>query len=289
MANVPDPAAVAQQLADANSLITGLQAQVAALEAARTQAQNSQTFAITPGLVNVEDVIQFGTKKGDYIYSSAVEALPSKFDMKSGQTVVFVEELTYRAKDMGWSVGTKSITIFDVSATATHDLKDLFTQYGQITATAMQTRCENWMKVGGSMYQSRATQNNQMMQKCILNSLTEDAKRRLSVHRASYTFDGEVYAPLLFKIIMKLATVDSKATTEKLRDQLNHLDVYAASKCDNDLEKLHEFFDVNYTQLIGRGESIDDPIAILFKAYKGMQDRTFNAYIEQKKNDYFEE
>ena len=247
-----DPAAaVARQLADANTLISGLQAQVAALETARTQNQNVQAFAVTPGLVNVEDVIQFGTKKGDYLYSSAVEALPSKFDMKSGQTVVFIEELTYQAKDMGWLVGSKSITSFDVGPTGTVTIKDLFTQYGQISEAVMQARCESWMIGGGSLYQTRATQNNQMMQKCILNSLTEDAKRRLSVHRSSYTFNGEVYAPLLFKIIMKLATINSKATTKKLHEQLNNLDVYASSKCDNDLEKLHKFFDVNYSQLIG--------------------------------------
>jgi hypothetical protein len=47
-------------------------------------------------------------------------------------------------------------------------------------------------------------------------SLTAKAQARLLTYRNEYTFDGVEYAPLMYKIIMRLATINSIATTQTL-------------------------------------------------------------------------
>ncbi len=74
------------------------------------------------------------------------------------------------------------------------------------------------------------------------------------------------YAPLMYKIIMHLATTISIATTQTLHNNLQSLGVFAATVSGN-IDKLHNEFDKNYSLLIARGTTVDDPIDILFDAY----------------------
>jgi hypothetical protein len=65
---------------------------------------------------------------------------------------------------------------------------------------------------------------------------------------------------------MRLATIDSVATTQMLRDNLQSLGVHAAMVSGN-IDKVHNEFNKNYSQLIARGATVNNPISILFKAY----------------------
>ncbi len=56
-----------------------------------------------------------------------------------------------------------------------------------------------------------------MMAICLTISLTAEAQARLLTYRNKYTFDGVEYAPLLYKIIMRLATIESIANTQSLQ------------------------------------------------------------------------
>jgi hypothetical protein len=93
-----------------------------------------------------------------------------------------------------------------------------------------------------------------------------------------YTFDGVEYAPLMYKIIMLLATINSIATTQTLRTNLQSLGVYAATVSGN-ISKVHNKFDKKYSQSIARGATIDDPIGILFEAYLVVPCHNFKSYI----------
>jgi hypothetical protein len=75
------------------------------------------------------------------------------------------------------------------------------------------------------------------------------------------------HAPLLYRIIIRLATIDSNATMQTLREKLQNLGVIAAT--DNGyINKIHGEFDRNHSQLSARGATIDNPIEILFDAYR---------------------
>jgi hypothetical protein len=77
-----------------------------------------------------------------------------------------------------------------------------------------------------------------MMSICLAKSLMADAQARLLTYRNEYTFNAVEYAPLMYKIIMRLATIDSVATTQTLRDNLQLLGVYTAI-ISGDINKVH--------------------------------------------------
>ncbi len=106
-----------------------------------------------------------------------------------------------------------------------------------------------------------------MMCACLSKTLTADAKAKLLAHRSNFTFDSVKYTPLMYKVIMRLTTMDSIATTQSLRDNLQNLGTFAAT-VKGDVDKIHAEFDKNYSQLLSRGALVDDPIQILFDAYQ---------------------
>ncbi len=91
----------------------------------------------------------------------------------------------------------------------------------------------------------------------------------------------------MYKIIMRLATIDSVATTQTLCDNLQKLGVYAAM-VSGDINKVHNKFDKNYSQLTARGATVEDPISILFEAYLVVPCHNLKTYICRKHEDYLD-
>jgi hypothetical protein len=84
---------------------------------------------------------------------------------------------------------------------------------------------------------------------------------------------------------MRLTTIDSVATTQTLLNNLQLLGVYAATVSGN-INKVHNKIDKNYSQLIARGKTIDNPIGILFEAYLVFTCHNFKTYICHQNKDY---
>jgi hypothetical protein len=204
--------------------------------------------------------------------------------MTPGQTVIFVKVFHHCATTMGWNQGTMQITSFSNSPGRQ---VNIIKSYGQIDKATLKSLCERFRKPGGVNSQTRAKQNNTMMSICLTKSPTADAQARLLTYRNKYTFDGVKYVPLMYKIIMQLATIDSVATTQTLRDNLQSLGTYAATVRGN-IDKVHSAFDKNYSQLIARGTTIDEPIGILFKTYLLVPCHHFKLYIHQQHKDYLD-
>jgi len=204
--------------------------------------------------------------------------------MTTNQTVVFTEAFLSRATAMGWNKGSKQITTFTNSSGVS---VDIIKSYGQIDEATLKTACERFCKAGEADAESRAKQNNTMMSMCLNKSLTASARASLLTYRNEYTFDGVEYAPLMYKIIMRLATIDSVATTQTLRDNLQNLGVFAVT-VKGDIDKINAEFDTNYSQLLARGATLDDPIGILFEAYLLVPCYNFVKYIGTKHDEYLD-
>ena len=106
-------AAPALTVADLQSLILMLQAQVANLQAAipaapATGASAVITFADTPQTLNADDLLDYSTKRDSSIYEQGCKALEDKvlagsFGMTTDQAVVFVKAVSCRTIAMGWN------------------------------------------------------------------------------------------------------------------------------------------------------------------------------------------
>ncbi len=128
-------------------------------------------------------------------------------------------------------------------------------------------------------------QNNMMISICLAKLLTADAQARLLTYRNKYTFDGVEYPPLMYKIIMRLATINSVATNQTLCDSLQLLGTFVAT-VSGVIDKIHSECDKNYSQLIARGATIEDPIGILFHTYLVVPCHHFKSYIRQQRENY---
>jgi hypothetical protein len=236
-------------------LINQLQAQVMALRAAPAAPAAAATatvvFADSPQTIGVNDIIDYSKKLGKDIYKKECSALDDKaltdgFNMTPNKTVVFVEAFERKAKSMGWSTGTKQITNFVNSSGVSIDI---IKNYGQINLVTLKTACERFCKAGEVDAESGAKQNNTMMANCLENLLSLAAKVCLLTYRNEYTFDGVEYAPVMYKVIMHLATIDFIATTQTLQDNLQNLMVFAVT-VSGDIDKINTEFDSNYSQIL---------------------------------------
>jgi hypothetical protein len=147
---------------------------------------------------------------------------------------------------MGWNKGSKQITTFTNSSSVSIDI---IKSYSQINEATLKTACEKFCKAREADAESRTKQNNMMMSMCLNKSLMASAKASLLTYRNEYTFDGVKYASLMYKIIMRLTTIDSVATTQTLQDNLQNLGVFAVT-VKSEIDKINAEFDTNYSQLL---------------------------------------
>jgi len=153
-------AANAPTLEELLALVQTLQAQVAALTAATPPvaaplaaappAPTPVVFADTPNVLEVDDVIDYSTKRGSAIYEKGIQALDDKaltdgFAMTPSQTVIFVEALQNKCTQMGWNQGTKQITSF---VNRENKTIDVIKNYGQINEATLKQQCEHFCKPG---------------------------------------------------------------------------------------------------------------------------------------------
>ncbi len=61
-----------------------------------------------------------------------------------------------------------------------------------------------------------------------------------------YTLNGVENAPLMYKIIMRLTTINSIATTQTLHENIHNLRVFVAMVHGN-INKIHGKFDRNHS------------------------------------------
>ncbi len=246
-------------------------------------------FADSPQTIGVDAIINYSKKLGKDIYEKGCsaldnEALTDGFNMTPNETVIFVEAFKRKAKLMGWSTSMKQITNFVNSSGVSIDI---IKNYGQIDLATLKTACERFCKAGEVDAESRAKQNNTMMANCLANSLSLAAKVCLLTYCNEYTFDGVEYAPVMHKVIMRLATIDSITTTQTLRDNLQNLTVFAAT-VSGDIDKINTEFDNNYSQILARGATVDDSLNILFNAYLVVPCYHFKSYMKQKHNNFLD-
>jgi hypothetical protein len=134
------------------------------------------TFAATPAMVNHQDLINYSTKVGMKIYNEGCEKLTTQFNMKSSGTAIYTTKLQAKCVKMGWHMGTQQIINFTNAAGSTINILH---QYRQIDTVMLQAQCEVFYKSTGALFQARARQNNTMMSKCIMKTLTPAARVRL--------------------------------------------------------------------------------------------------------------
>ena len=155
--------------------------------------------------------LDLASQLGSSFFCDGALALASKFTGKVNALQLFLADLKTRAKTCRWDHPTHGILTVAVDGTNYNLLKD----YSKITepqVQAAQTACN------AANASPRAKQNSQMMYKCLMASITEEAKSVLTSRDQDFHEDGP---SLFYHVVNQLFTAtfsNAQATCDKLLD-----------------------------------------------------------------------
>jgi hypothetical protein len=300
-------AAAAEAIVVANAVTAAAAAATAATAAAVQQAnaaaaQQAQqlaaaggaplggpVFTLAPALANTAAFLDLTTPNGVKHFRGATEALNSEaFDFEDDSDLqVFLDLLHTKSQVWGWNA-IFEIPVMD-TMTATARNWNLITHYGMIPLESVRTHCTSYYATP-----SKRAQDSFMLCQCLLNSLSLDFLKTITPDSASYNLPAIVLAngavpvgPLLLRIIISRAHVDSRATVSFIRTSLTKLDEKMI-ELDSDIVKFNTYVRTQVNNLAKRGQTTDDLLINWFKGYKVADDVEFQDLIRRKKNDYEE-
>ena len=235
---------------------------------------NQAVFALSPARANLNRFIDYNSPAGAKLFNKVTASLDYTFDVEQGSVQTFIEALKDRAIMAGWNANNANI--IDINGT------NLLDEYGVLTLQQIQADAAQYIDD-----HTRKAQNSYQMYVCIMSSLTDDGRAKLLTRAELYTRNQVSSGPLLFKVLMMMASVDTVATISHIRLSLSNLDTYMTTIKD-DIEKFNQYVRQQRQNLIARGQRSDDLLVNIFKGYLSCSDKNFVEYICRKKDLYEE-
>ena len=167
-------------------------------------------FALYPGRAN-NSPLDYNKIPDSKTFSRSTAGLDIKFDIKDGNLTVFLESVKERAMIYDWA-GILSIPDDDGV------LRNLLTNFGQITAANVKAHAMSYMFTG-----TRNAQNATMMHQFLSNSITVSTKLNILANPALYTENEVPSGPMMLKLIIGKASIDTPATMLILRESIANL------------------------------------------------------------------
>ena len=235
-------------------------------------------FALTPALINPDQPIDYSTSNGAKIFKSSTASLPIKFDLEPKSINTFNEVLKDRCTNAAWDNPGNSIITMQVGAR----VLNVIDHYGEISLEDVRQECERYIRLP-----SRRSQHSYQMYECIMNSLTDSARIKITPDADLYTIDGIRCGPLLYRYLMSKAAIDTRVTLSHIRENLSNLDTYMTTIASN-ITSFNEYVKEQRLNLAARGGVTHDLMTNLWKAYSVASDHDFVQYIRRKKDLYDE-
>ena len=235
--------------------------------------QPAVPFALTPALVN-NDILDYTDQGTIKSYYRAIEPLDPVFDVEGGTLKLFLENVKQRAESFNWM---STLTI-----PKNGQQLNLIADYGALSLQDVNDHAQTY--IGQHL---RNAQNSFQIYNCLISSLTDAGKARVVLESNKFTINEVPDGPLLLKVIIQLAHIDTRATVTVIRTRLSSLDAKMSQLQDN-ITEFKEYVKTQRGSLEARGEVTHDLLVNLFKGYKAASDNRFVKYIESKEDDYNE-
>jgi hypothetical protein len=141
---------------------------------------------------------------------------------------------------------------------------------------------------------TKQAQDSFMFCQCLTASLSIDFLKKITAESKNYHFpanlaaDGPVpWGPLLLKIIVSKAHVDSRATASCICKSICELDDMML-QLDSNVMKFNACVKMQVATLSARGETTNDLLMNLFKAHEVADDADFKDFVKRKENEHEE-
>ena len=133
---------------------------------------------------------------------------------------------------MGWITGTKSILTIEVtSPSGAATSHNLILQYDQVTLEEVKAYATTYVKAN-----NRKAQHNWTCHMCILNTLTNQGRKKITNQPCKYHLDDKREFPsgcMIFKVLVNQALVDNRMTTTLHCNNLMSLEIYMSTVSSN--------------------------------------------------------
>ena len=229
-------------------------------------------FALVPGAVT-NAPLDFNKQSEAKLFHRGSQGLEPKFDLKEGNLHIFLAKLKEHARIYNWD---DILEVPDTGAVA----RNLISHYGMVSIENCTAHARTYVNTP-----SRNAQNSMMLFQCLSKSLTDEASIAVLANATTYTVDTKPSGTCLLKTIIGKASIDTKAKVLLLREMISSLHMKMV-ELNGDVTKFNIHVATVRDSLIGRGQSADELVAHLFKAYDKVNDPQFNTYINSKRDDY---
>ena len=240
-------------------------------------------FAFSPALA-VQGLLDYTKSKHFKIYKSAIrEVSKEPFDCVAEGLYQFLKDVQDRADKMGWSEGILNITL-EVTDNGNPVEENLIDNYGTISLEQVVESELQYINEEG-----RGAQDTYMLYKCLMASLTNATKKRISLWSDQYRIGNNDLCSgvALLKIIIRESHLDTNATTNQIRTKLSNLDSYILT-VDSDIGKFNQYVKLLVQSLTARNQRTSDLLINLFKGYGAVSDEVFRAWLMRKQDDHEE-
>jgi hypothetical protein len=234
-------------------------------------------FAFSPALA-VQGLLDFTKSEHSKIYKSAIrEVCKEPFDCEAEGLFQFLKDVQDRADEMGWSDGILNITM-GVTDDNEPVQERIIENYCTIS---LEKVIESKLQYINE--QGREAQDTYMLYKCLMASLTNAAKKRISLWSDQYRIGNNDLCSgvSLLKIIIRESHLDTNATTNQMRTKLSNLDSYILT-VDSDIGKFNQYVKLLLQSLTARNQKTSDLLINLFKGYGAVSDEVFRAWLMRK-------
>ena len=254
-----------------------------------TAGNDPPPFYLNPAgaMVGILDFTQVESRK---YYHKATKRLDSEelFDCSPENMHHFLKLLEYRAQENGWDDYVRGILwIPEDSTDPASELRYLPNEYGRVTLQQITAFEQSYLGT-----QQRVAQDAYMLFKCLMNSLSKEARMKIEAWENEYIIqtDAGTNSPsgnLLLKVIIRESHLDTNATTQSIRMKLSNLDDHML-KISSDITQFNGYVKLLVRSLQARGQRAEALLTHLFKGYLAASDRSFVKYINDKKDRYEE-
>ena len=245
------------------------------------------SFALTPAQ-NIDEVLDFSDKAHRSIYDKSIAPLSiNSFDCVSTQLVDFMSALSKKAHDFGWYDRILKIPL-TLPETEDTECINLLTNHAQISIELIRAYELSYVKS-----ESRERQDMHCLYTCIMDSLSQEGRLKVLTEKEKYTIprdpddensDSVVSGNLLLKVVLMKSTVDNRSGAYSIRMKLSDLTGLIA-KLGYDIEKFNTQVKQFIEDLSRRGETSDDVIFNVIKAYKEVPVKEFVIFINRIKDE----
>ena len=253
------------------------------------RATGPPQFFLNPSSALV-GTLDFSRPEARKYYTKATKKLDTEelFDCTPGNMYHFLKLLTHRANEYGWDDEISGILwIPEDINNQNSELRYLPTEYGRVTIDQIAAFERSYLGT-----ERRETQDNYMLYKCLMSSLSKEARMKIEGWENEYVIQNNqgTTTPsgnLLLKVIIRESHLDTNATTQSIRMKLSNLDDYMI-KISSDITKFNSYVKILIRSLEARGQKSEALLTHLFKGYLAASDKAFVRYINDKKDKYEE-